>query len=107
MADLHEEMTLILRRLASALIEIIPETWTEATLRAEVQRSEEGTSISHSIESEQHPHDVVVGRDDLFRATRELQLLCDEAGQPWSGLIVRAQQVDEQWRFTTKFEYPD
>jgi hypothetical protein len=95
----------ILRRLAGALIASIPVEWSEAKLRVEVDRSAEGTSIAHAIQSERHSPGVAVGTEELFVATRELQLLCDEAGEPWLALVVQVEQVEGQWRFSAKFEY--
>jgi hypothetical protein len=105
--DLHDGMTPILHRLASALIEAIPEEWSEVTLRTEVNRAGANTRITHSITSEEHPGVPVLGSEELFLATRELQLLCDETGQPWSALVVRLEEVEGQWRFNANFEYPD
>lgn len=105
--NIMEQMTPILQRLAHALLEVIPDGWSEATLRAEVRRSTEGTSITHSIRSELHPNEVAVGNDEVFTAARELQLLCDAAGQPWSVLLLRVEQVDGEWRFKLDFQYPD
>src|SRR5262249_25891207 len=104
--DLHDGMTPILHRLASALVEAIPEEWSEVTLRTEVSRAGDETSISHSITSEQHPGVPALGTEELFLAARELQLLCDEAGQPWSALVVRLEDEEGQWRFNANFEYP-
>jgi hypothetical protein len=105
--NLMEQMTPHLQRLARALVEVIPEGWSEATLRAEVSRSGEGTSITHSISSELHPNGVAVGNDELFLEVRELQLLCDGAGQPWSALVLRVEQSGAEWGVKLNFEYPD
>ena len=104
--DLQERMTPILQRLAAALVEATPEWWSEATLRVEVRRSGQDTSISHSIWSDQHPRDVVEATEEIFAASRALQLLCEQAGQPWVGLVFRIEQVGEAWRFESVFEYP-
>lgn len=106
MAVNPEAMSPILRRLASHLVANLPADWSEAKLRVEVTRSPEGTSLAHSIQSERHSHGLAVGTDDLFLATRELQLLCDAAGEPWSALVAEVEQVEGQWRFTVSFEYP-
>jgi len=102
-----EQMTAILRRVGGALIEATPERWTEATLRVEVRTSAEGTTITHSVKSEQHPRDIVLGTDELFEATRELQLLSDRAGEPWAAFVMRVRQESGDWKFDINFEYPD
>jgi hypothetical protein len=99
-------MSPLLRELGGALIEVAPEWWTEATMRVEVKRYPNGdTGMSHSVRSEQYPRDVVQATDEIFAATRALQQLCERAGQPWSALVVRVEQVGEAWRFSTDFEY--
>jgi hypothetical protein len=104
--DLQQQMSPLLRQIGSALIEATPEWWTEATMRVEVRRSPNGdTGMPHSIWSEQYPHEVVEATDDIFAATRALQQLCERAGQPWSALLFRIEQVGEGWRFGTDFEY--
>jgi hypothetical protein len=99
-------MSTILHRLAGHLIASLPADWSEAQLRVEVTRSEEGVSLAHAIQSERHSRGVAVGTDDLFLATRELQLLCDEAGERWSALVAQVVQEEGQWRFRASFEYP-
>jgi hypothetical protein len=101
-----ERMSAIMRRLGGALLQAIPEWWSDVTLRVEVRHSAEGTAISHSIASEQHPHDVVVGTDEVFVASRELQLLSAEAGEPWSAFVMRVHQENGAWKFKINFEYP-
>jgi hypothetical protein len=104
--DLQERMGPVLQELATALVQATPEWWTEATMRVEVQEHSDGTTgMSHSIASEQHPRDIVVATDEIFAATRELQMLCAAASKPWSTLVFRIKQVDEDWNFTTTFEY--
>jgi hypothetical protein len=104
--DHAERMTAILKRVGGALIEAAPEWWTEATLRVEVRTSSAGTEIKHSIKSEQHPRDIVVGTDELFAVTRELQLLSDQAGEPWAALVMQVRQDGDDWKFAINFEYP-
>jgi len=101
------QITPILQRLGGALIEALPEWWSDATLRVEVKQSADGVAISHSIQSEQNPKDVVVGTDEIFTATRELQLLSERIGEPWSALVIHVQLEGEKWGFRTNFEYPD
>jgi len=96
-----------MNRIGSGLISATPEWWTDATLRVEVKTATDGgVSISHSITSEQHK-DVVVGSDEIFTATRELQLMACDSGEPWSAFIMRVQLEDEQWKFKVNFEYAD
>jgi len=96
----------IVNRIGSGLIAATPEWWTEATLRAEVKNAGDVVSISHSITSEQHK-DPVVGSDDIFTATRELQLFADSVGDPWVVFIMRVRLEEEQWKFKVHFEYAD
>jgi hypothetical protein len=103
--DYAENMSAILRRVGGALIEATPEWWSEATLRVEVQKSARGTSISHSIRSEQHPKDVVVATDDIVAGTRELQLLSESAGESWSAFVMQVRQEGDDWKFNINFEY--
>jgi hypothetical protein len=105
--DYAEQMTAILRRVGGALIEVTPEYWTEATLRVEVRNSVEETEIAHSITSEQNPTDIVVGNDEIFTATRELQLLSAKAGERWAVFVMQLRQEDGEWKFRINFEYPE
>ena len=102
-----ERMTAILKRVGGELLGATPEGWTEATLRVEVKRSGDNTAITHSIRSEQHPADVAVGTDELYAAPRELQLLADQAGEPWAAFEMREWQEDGDWKFDIHFEYDD
>ena len=104
--NIQDQMTPILRQIATALIETTPEEWSKATLRSEASRSGGQTELAHSIWSDLHPAEVAVGTEDLFLAVRELQLVCDGAGHPWSALVVQIEQEEGQWRFTANFEYP-
>ena len=105
--DLQERMTPLLQRIAGALVEATPEWWTEATMRVEVKHDPNGsTGMPHSIWSERHPRDVVEPTDEIYAATRALQQLCEQAGQPWSALVFRIEQAGDGWRFGTDFEYP-
>jgi hypothetical protein len=106
-ADLQEQMTPILQRIAGALIEATPEWWAAAAMRVEVKHYQNGdTGMPHSIWSEQHPQDVVEPTDEIYAATYALRQVCKQAGQPWSALVLRIEQVGEGWRFSTEFEYP-
>jgi hypothetical protein len=101
-----QTMTPILQRIASALIEATPDTWTAATMRVEAKRNPNGElEMPHSIWSDQHPK-FAIPTDDLFAATYELQQLCEKAKKPWSALVFRIEQVGDDWKFTTDFEYP-
>jgi hypothetical protein len=99
-------MAPLLQRIAGALVEAMPEWWTEAAIRVEVKHHPDTvTGMPHTIWSEQYPRELVVPTDDIYEATRALQQLCEQAGQPWSALVFRVEQVGEEWRFTTNFEY--
>ena len=100
-------MTPILERSAAALVEATPEWWTDATMRVEVSQHPGGvTGMPHTITSSRHPRDIVVATEDIQDGTYSLQQLCAEAGQPWSALVFRIEQIDGAWRFSTDFEYP-
>ena len=100
-------MTPILQRMASALVEATPEWWTAAAMRVEVTHYPEGhTGMAHSIWSEQYRRDLVEPTDDIYRATHELQQLCERAGQPWSALEFQIEKDGDGWRFQSNFEYP-
>jgi len=101
-----ERMTEILKRIGGALIQAIPESWTDATLRVEVRTDAEGTSITHSIKSAKR-RDIVMGSDDLFAATRELQLFSEQAEEPWTTFEMQVYEKDGQWKFEINFEYAD
>lgn len=103
--DETESMTAIVRRISTALIEATPESWTDATLRVEVKKVGEQTSIGHAIHSEQHPKDVVVATDKIFTATRQLQLFSEKAGEPWSAFVMMLRQENGDWKINFKFEY--
>ena len=104
--DDQVRLTPILQRIANALVEATPEWWSEAAMRCEVQKTSNGeTGISHSISSKNYPQDIVLATDDLFVCTRELQLLCESNGHPWSALAFRINQSEDGWHFTTDFEY--
>jgi hypothetical protein len=96
----------LLPKLASPLIQATPEHWTEATLRVEVKTYPDGRiGLAHDIKSEQYPQDVVSANDEIFALTREIQLLCDQAGHPWSVFTYRVEQVGNNWKFSSNFEY--
>jgi len=103
--DFAEKMGAILKRIGGALIEATPDWWSAATLRVEVRKSAEGTAIKHSIQSDQHPKDIVVATDDIFTATRELQLLSEQAGEPWSAFVMQVRNENGEWKFNINFEY--
>src|SRR5262249_48280137 len=96
----HDDMaqiTPILQLIGRALIEATTEWWSDATLRVEVKKSADSVGISHSIKSEQNRKDVVVGTDEIFTATRELQLLSERIGEPWSAFVMHVQREGEEW----------
>src|SRR5438552_2819407 len=105
--ELQERMTPILQRLADALVAAIPESWPEATLRAEVRPPGDAVGIVHAIWSTQDPSESVEATDDIAAATRELQLLGAQGGQAWSALLFEVERGDQGWQFSADFDYLD
>ena len=105
--ELQERMAPVLQRLAEALVAAIPEAWTAATLRVEVRPQGDGGGIAHAIWSTQDPAETAAATDAVVAATRELQLLCAEGGQPWSALLFEVERGDPGWQHSADFDYPD
>ena len=104
----QERLTAHLERVASALVEATPEWWNSAVMKVQVKRLPDGLfSMPHEIWSEQYPRDIVVATDEVLAATRELLQVCEQEGQAWSTLIIRIEQVDDAWKHSTDFIYPD
>jgi hypothetical protein len=98
-------MTPILERIARVLIAATPETWAAATMRVEFKRLPSGeTEMAHSICSEQQPK-FAVPSDEIYSATYELHQVCEGAKQPWVALVFTIEQIDDNWKFSTNFEY--
>lgn len=101
--SLQDEQTPIFQSLANALVEATPEWWTEATLELTV--SAFGTGLAHTISSADFPRDVVVATDEVFDATRALELASVRHGDSWKRCVFRiSQESTGAWRFTADFE---
>jgi hypothetical protein len=105
-SDVADQMTAILKRIGASVIEATPEWWTEATLRVEAKNSPEGAELSHLITSEEHHKDLVVGTEEIFSGTRQLQLLSEQAGEPSAAFVMKLRQEGGDWKFQIEFEYP-
>jgi hypothetical protein len=105
-ALLTEQMTPILRRIASALVEATPENWDSATLRVRMNEHAQGTiGLALEISSEVFPNELVWPTDEIFVAARELQQLCGGAGRPFSTLTFAVKRVGQDWEYGSDFEY--
>src|SRR4051812_7051535 len=99
---MSDDLTAVLRKLARALIEATPETWTDATLRLQARSD----GLAHTIESEAHPSEPIIATDDVLAATRELQRLCEARMEPFVSLTFRVALEGDAWRFTADFMRP-
>lgn len=103
--SLQDEQTPIFRRLADALVEATPEWWSEATLELTAPPSGFGSGLSHVISSAEHPGDVVVATDEVFEATRALELASVRHRDSWVRCVFRIRQEPSgAWRFSADFE---
>jgi hypothetical protein len=103
--SLQDEQTPIFRRMADALVEATPEWWSAAALELTAPASGFGSGLEHTISSTEHPRDVVVATDEVFEATRALELASVRHGDSWRRCVFRiAQEPAGAWRFTAEFE---
>jgi hypothetical protein len=98
----------IIQALGSALIAATPENWDSATLELATDAHAEGhglQGLSHSIHGPLGTVDVVFPSDEVFEATRRLELMFREANEMWKRATVRVWLDGESWRFASDFEY--
>jgi hypothetical protein len=101
-----DSMAPVLNRIGAALIAATPEHWERFTLKVGVEHKPGGhIGMPHTVSSSEHPQQLVVGTEELFSATRELQLMCEQAGQPWKEMLVEVWLESGQWRFSSDFKY--
>jgi len=101
--SLQDEQTPIFQRLAHALVEATPEWWSSATLELTAPAS--GSGLAHAISSAEYPRDVVVSTDEVFEATRALELASVRHGDSWRRCLFHiVREPSGAWRFTADFE---
>ena len=102
---MEEELSQIFDRLAHALVEATPEWWSVAELELIASADRPGEGLAHSIRSAMYPHDIVVPTDEVFEATRALELAGVRHGDVWHRCVFRVvQEPTGAWLFTAKFD---
>jgi hypothetical protein len=95
----------ILTSLWEALIRVLPDGWDSAVLVLETTAGGFGTGLSHSILNEDGQPGLAFPNEDLFLATRRLELGFHQQGLPWRRAIARVWFDGENWRGTINYEY--
>jgi hypothetical protein len=104
--DIQELQQPLIEEMCGALIDLLPQHWTAATLEITVTRDGKNQSITHSIRSPEGHPDVVVVNPELADAVRRLQLLCDEHGHKFTKLTFRVDADPQgEWSFDSNWEY--
>ena len=102
------EFAEIIQALGSALIEATPETWDSATLELAVDPEAEKfghEGLIHCIRGPEGATEVVCPTDEVYDATRRLELLFRTANEMWKRATVRVRLEGEKWKFVSDFEY--
>ena len=103
--SLQDELPLIFQRLARALVEATPAWWSTAILELTATTSGFGSGLAHAIRSDEHPRDVVVATDEIFEATRALELASVRHGDSWQRCVFRVDQDPSgAWLFAAEYE---
>jgi hypothetical protein len=103
--SLQDELSPIFERLVLALVEATPEWWKSAELILTVQAGHLGAGLAHMIQSAEYPRDIVVATDEMYIATREMELLCARHHDSWRRCVFRiAQEPSGAWKFSVAFE---
>jgi hypothetical protein len=102
--SLQDEQSTVFEKLAIALIEATPEWWTFAELELVAPAEGLGGGLEHSITNSENPSDVVVPTDEIFEATRLLELTSLKDDDTWKRCVFQVRQEDDTWRFTADFE---
>jgi hypothetical protein len=108
MSPLQDAQHPILERIATALIDAIPEHWTFAQLRLIAPAKGIGTypeSASHSITNPTHPHEFLAPTEELSTATWDLEQICRSHRSYWKRVVITVRLVDGDWDWAAKFEY--
>ena len=92
--------------IVNSLIECTPEWWNSAELTVERNVSGDSVKFRHHIASPEGYTELVEPTEELFFATRKLDLLFAEHGIKWlkTKYLVSLQE-DDSWKFTAEFEY--
>lgn len=101
---LQEEQIPIFQQILAALVEATPEWWSFAMLELVTPPLGLGNGVAHSISNSDYPRDVVLPTDELFEATRRLELACKKHGDSWKRCVFRIQEEGESWRYVAEFE---
>lgn len=96
------EQGVLFQDISVALIGCTPEHWYSAVLFL----NKSDTGLVHTIESDEGHSDIVSPSDELFIATRKLQLLLSSKGEMFLTAKFRVWLNDsEQWQFKSEFTY--
>jgi hypothetical protein len=107
MAIPQEEQKRIDVEIVRALILCVPKAWRAARLDAERDVAA-GGDVAHriTIESPEGHADVVMPSSELMFGLRQLDLLFNKYGHPWSKVHYTVSQTDDtNWGFESKYEY--
>lgn len=107
--SLQEQQKPIFERIAFALVQATPEHWTSAVLELTSSNAIEPVAdtesgFGHSIFNTSHPRDMVFPTDEIYSATRELELLSRDFGDDWKRLIFKIEQSGNDWRYEVDIE---
>ncbi len=102
---LQDDQSPLFEQLANALIEATPEWWSEAELELVADQAGQGNGLAHFIRSTAFPRDLVMPTDEVFAASRALELASVRHGDSWRRCVFRiVQENSGSWRFTVQFD---
>ncbi len=95
-----------------AMIRLIPDTWDSAALVLEVPEKGMGTGLSHSPITPQplkdfavRGPDFVMPDNEVFAATRKLELGWMERKGTFKRAIITARKDEEGWQIQSEYEH--
>src|SRR5258708_6706010 len=105
---LEERQGQLHKAIVNEIIALTPEWWNAAILTVSVESKEGAVSMPHEFRSPEGHSEPIMPSDDLFTMTRQLLLLFEEFGQPWTKLRYSVSSIpDGNWRWQCEFTYGD
>lgn len=95
MGTFEEEFEPAFIEIGRSLIGSLPDSWTKAELRVDLQETEEGRKLAQRISSPDLPQETIKPTAELARAVRALYVICRNHDQAWTDCTLSLERDEE------------